>query len=141
MNDGIGGDLFAIVYEAKTGKLYGLNSSGWAPAGLTPEFLASKGITAMPQKGIHSVTVPGAVDGWEKLLTKFGKLNLADVLAPAIGYDNAANYYPVVRKGCSGTTECVFSLTFTRVGVLRWPTWEWMPSLAALPSVKAFRGS
>ncbi len=84
MNDGVGGDLFAIVYEAKTGKLYGLNSSGWSPAGLTPEFLKSKGITEMPQNGIQSVTVPGAVDGWEKLLTKFGKMKFADVLAPAI---------------------------------------------------------
>ena len=86
MNDGVGGDLFAIVYEARTGKLYGLNSSGWAPAGLTPEFLRSKGITEMPQKGIHSVTVPGTVDGWDKLLTKFGRMKFADVLAPAIAY-------------------------------------------------------
>jgi gamma-glutamyltranspeptidase / glutathione hydrolase len=84
MNDGVGGDLFAIVYEAKTGKLYGLNSSGWSPAGLTPEFLRSKGITEMPQNGIHSVTVPGAVDGWDKLLTRFGRMKFADVLAPAI---------------------------------------------------------
>jgi gamma-glutamyltranspeptidase/glutathione hydrolase len=86
MNDGVGGDLFAIVYEAKTGKLYGLNSSGWAPAGLTPEFLKSRGITEMPQNGINSVTVPGAVDGWDKLLTRFGKMKFADVLAPAIAY-------------------------------------------------------
>ncbi len=86
MNDGVGGDLFAIVYEAKTGKLYGLNSSGWAPAGLTPEFLRSKGISEMPQKGIHSVTVPGTVDGWDKLLTKFGRMKFADVLAPAIAH-------------------------------------------------------
>ena len=56
MANGIGGDLFAIVYEAKSGKLYGLNASGWAPAGLTPEFLTSRGITKMPQAGIHSVT-------------------------------------------------------------------------------------
>ncbi|MGH7653984.1 MAG: gamma-glutamyltransferase family protein, partial [Gemmatimonadaceae bacterium] len=86
MNDGVGGDLFAIVYDAKTGKLYGLNASGWAPAGLTPEFLKSKGITEMPQHGINSVTVPGAVDGWAKLLTRFGKMKFADVLAPAIAY-------------------------------------------------------
>ena len=53
MNDGVGGDLFAIVYEAKTGKLYGLNASGWAPAGLTADYLLGKGIKAMPQNGIH----------------------------------------------------------------------------------------
>ena len=93
MNNGIGGDLFAIVYEAKTGKLYGLNSSGWSPAGLTPEFLHSKAITEMPQNGIHSVTVPGAVDGWDKLLTKFGKMKFADVLAPAI--ENAEQGFAV----------------------------------------------
>src|SRR2546430_4669322 len=72
MMNGIGGDLFAIVYEAKTGKLYGLNASGWSPAGLTPEFLKSNGITYMPTNGIHSVTVPGAVDGWDKLNRRFG---------------------------------------------------------------------
>src|SRR6266567_9064811 len=56
MANGIGGDLFVIVYEARSGKLYGLNASGWAPAGLSPEFLRRKGISAMPQTGIHSVT-------------------------------------------------------------------------------------
>ncbi len=84
MNDGIGGDLFAIVYEARTGRLYGLNASGWAPRGLTADYLLSKGFTGMPQRGIHSVTVPGAVDGWDKLLTRFGRKTLADVLAPSI---------------------------------------------------------
>ena len=68
MMNGMGGDLFAIVYDAKTGKLYGLNASGWSPEGLTPEYLKGKGLTAMPQSGIDSVTVPGAVDGWAKLL-------------------------------------------------------------------------
>jgi gamma-glutamyltranspeptidase/glutathione hydrolase len=86
MNDGIGGDLFAIVYEAKSGKLYGLNASGWAPAALTAEYLRAKGMTTMPQRGIHSVTVPGAVDGWAKLLRRFGTKTFADVLAPAIRY-------------------------------------------------------
>jgi gamma-glutamyltranspeptidase/glutathione hydrolase len=84
MSNGIGGDLFAIVYEAKTGKLYGINASGWAPAGLTIDVLTRKGLHDMPQRGIDSVTVPGAVDGWDKLLTKFGKKKLSDVLAPAI---------------------------------------------------------
>src|SRR5206468_9555763 len=86
MSNGIGGDLFAIVYEAKSGKLYGLNASGWAPAGLTPEFLKSKGVSQMPGSGIHAVTVPGAVDGWDKLVKRFGRKRLADLLAPTIRY-------------------------------------------------------
>lgn len=93
MNDGVGGDLFAIVYEAKTGKLYGLNSSGWAPKALNADYLLAKGLTAMPQEGIHSVTVPGAVDGWDKLLKRFGRKTFAEVLAPAIA--NAEEGFPV----------------------------------------------
>ena len=91
--DGIGGDLFAIVYEAKTGKLYGLNSGGWAPTGLTPAFLKSKGIDRMPGRGIYTVTVPGAVAGWDALRAKFGKLPMSDLMAPAIFY--ADNGFPV----------------------------------------------
>src|SRR5277367_5493872 len=93
MMNGIGGDLFAIVYDAKTGKLYGLNASGWAPAALSIEFLKSKGITEMPQNGIQSVTVPGAVDGWSKLLARFCTKKFRDVLAPAIYY--AREGFPV----------------------------------------------
>jgi gamma-glutamyltranspeptidase/glutathione hydrolase len=89
--NGVGGDLFAIYYEAKTGRLYGLNSGGWAPSGLTPAFLKSKGITRLT--GIHTVTVPGAVAGWDALRTKFGRLPMADVLAPAIFY--AEEGFPV----------------------------------------------
>jgi len=84
--NGIGGDLFAIYYDARTGKLYGLNAGGWAPAGLTPEFLKAKGITRMPGSGIHTATVPGAVAGWDAMRTRFGKLPMADLLAPAIYY-------------------------------------------------------
>ena len=84
MANGIGGDLFAIVFEAKSGKLYGLNASGWSPAGLSIELLKSSGLTTMPQSGIHSVTVPGCVDGWQKLLDRFGRKRMKDVLAPTI---------------------------------------------------------
>src|SRR5499427_7661553 len=70
--NGIGGDLFVLYYDAKTGKIYGLNSGGWAPTGLTPELLRSKGQTRMPGSGIYSVTVPGAVAGWEALRGRFG---------------------------------------------------------------------
>src|SRR5438105_927361 len=59
MANGIGGDLFAIVYEARSGKLYGLNASGWSPAALSPALLRDQGFSAMPQSGIHSITVPG----------------------------------------------------------------------------------
>lgn len=93
MMNGIGGDMFAIVYEAKTGRLYGLNASGWAPAGLTPEFLREKGITRMPESGVHSVTVPGVVDGWDKLLKRFGRKKLSELLAPSIQY--AEEGFPV----------------------------------------------
>jgi gamma-glutamyltranspeptidase / glutathione hydrolase len=86
MMNGMGGDLFAIYWDAKTGKLYGLNASGWAPRGLTIEHLRAKGIVAMPQQGIESVTVPGAVDGWTKLHDRFGKLPWASLFQPAIYY-------------------------------------------------------
>jgi gamma-glutamyltranspeptidase / glutathione hydrolase len=95
MMDGIGGDLFAIVHDAKSGKLYGLNASGWAPAKLTIEFLKSKGIDKMPGSGINSVTVPGAVDGWSKLLTRFGTKKFSEVLAPAIYY--ARDGFPIAE--------------------------------------------
>jgi gamma-glutamyltranspeptidase/glutathione hydrolase len=95
MANGIGGDLFAIVYEAKTGKLHGLNASGWAPAGLTPEFLRSEGASSMPQHGIHSVTVPGVVDGWTKLNQRFGHKKLSALLAPTIRY--AEEGFPVTE--------------------------------------------
>src|SRR6202140_4670962 len=95
MSDGIGGDLFAIVYEAKTGKLYGLNASGWAPTGLTIEALERQHIEKMPQQGIYSVTVPGAVAGWDMLRMKFGTMPLDRILAPAIYY--AENGYPVTE--------------------------------------------
>lgn len=84
MANGIGGDLFALVYEARSGTLYGLNASGWSPAGLSLEFLRNQGFKDMPSKGIHSVTVPGCVDGWQKLLERFGRRSLRQALAPAI---------------------------------------------------------
>ena len=77
MMNGMGGDLFALYWDAKTGKLYGLNASGWAPKALTLDHLKAKGDTAMPQCGIDSVTVPGMVDGWTKLHDRFGQPALA----------------------------------------------------------------
>lgn len=90
---GVGGDLFVLYYEAKSGKLHGLNASGWAPAALSIEHLRGLGFTNMPQTNIHAVTVPGCVDGWDKLSKRFGKKSLSDVLAPAIRY--AEEGFPV----------------------------------------------
>src|SRR2546425_6796206 len=84
MMNGIGGDLFAIVYDAKANKLYGINASGWAPKGLTIEYLQKQGIRSMPQQGVNAITVPGAVDGWQKLADKFGRKKLTEDLAAAI---------------------------------------------------------
>ena len=84
MMNGVGGDLFAIVYEASSGALHAINGSGCAPAALTIDRLRAGGITSMPQTGIHSVTVPGTVAAWSMLSGRFGRLPLRDVLAPAI---------------------------------------------------------
>ncbi len=92
---GIGGDLFVIYWEAKTGKLTGINASGWAPAGLTAEWLRAQGNRTMPLLGIHTVTVPGCVDGWSKLHGRFGRLPWKDLFAPAIYY--AKNGFPVTE--------------------------------------------
>src|SRR5246500_632767 len=95
MMNGMGGDLFAIVYDAKANKLYGLNASGWAPKNLTPELLKKKGLREMPQSGVDTITVPGTVDGWQKLVDKFGRKKLADDLAPAI--QTARSGFPVTE--------------------------------------------
>jgi len=92
---GMGGDLFAIYWDAKTGKLTAINASGWAPKGLTIAALKAKGAKEMPQEGIDSVTVPGAVDGWAKLHRKFGKLPWRDLFQPAIYF--AQHGYPVTE--------------------------------------------
>jgi gamma-glutamyltranspeptidase/glutathione hydrolase len=84
MQCGMGGDLFAIVYEAKSGKLYGLNASGWSAAALNAKFLRDQGITKMPTNGVHIITVPGCVSGWEHLQKKFARKKLPELLAPAI---------------------------------------------------------
>ena len=92
---GIGGDLFAIYWEAKTGKLTAINASGWAPKALTIEVLKAMGQTTMPQEGIQSVTVPGCVDGWSKLHQRFGRLPWSDVFQPAIYH--ASHGFPVTE--------------------------------------------
>jgi gamma-glutamyltranspeptidase/glutathione hydrolase len=86
MSCGIGGDLFAIVWDAKTRKLYGLNASGRAPYAATREVFAARGLAEIPTHGPMSWSVPGCVDGWEQLRGRFGTRPLSELLAPAIAY-------------------------------------------------------
>ncbi|XOV80614.1 MAG: gamma-glutamyltransferase [Aestuariibacter sp.] len=90
---GIGGDLFAIVWDAKTKKLYGLNASGRSPKSLTMAHFDELGLSRIPSFGPLPVSVPGAVDGWYQLLEKFGSMPMADLLGPSIQY--ARNGFPV----------------------------------------------
>jgi len=94
-SNGIGGDLFAMYWDAKTGKLTGINASGWAPKDLTIAFLKAQGAKTMPQFGIQSVTVPGVVDGWAKLHQKFGRLQWSELFQPAIYF--ADHGFPVTE--------------------------------------------
>ena len=91
--NGLGSDAFALYWDAKTQKLYGLNGSGFAPAALTPEAMKAKGYTAMPARGWASVGVPGAPSAWAELHKRFGKLDFAECLQPAIKY--AEEGYPI----------------------------------------------
>lgn len=90
---GIGGDLFAIVWDAETQQLYGLNASGRSPKSLSLAWFKENGYDKIPSHGPLPVSVPGAVDGWFELHSKFGKLSMEEILAPAINY--AENGFPV----------------------------------------------
>ncbi len=93
MSCGLGGDLFAIVWDARTKRLTGLNASGRAPAAATIELFRSKGLATIPVHGPMSWSVPGCVDGWDQLRRRFGTKSLAELLAPAIAY--AEQGFPV----------------------------------------------
>ena len=93
MMTGLGGDLFVMYWDAKTGKLTGLNASGPSPRGLSPAFLAQHDLHKMPQEGIQTVTVPGAVEGWYRMHQRFGKLPWKDLFRDAIAY--AEQGFPV----------------------------------------------
>ncbi len=94
-SNGIGGDLFAIVWYEKDKKLYGLNASGRSPKNLTIEYFKSKNLKSIPSYGPLPVSVPGCVDGWFSLNKKFGKMQMKDILIPTIQY--AENGFPVTE--------------------------------------------
>jgi gamma-glutamyltranspeptidase/glutathione hydrolase len=91
--NGMGGDLFAIVWDAKSQKLHGLNASGRSPMSLTLEEFRNRELEYVPPYGVLPISVPGCVDGWFELHGRFGKLDMKEVLAPAIGY--ARDGFPV----------------------------------------------
>ena len=103
MMNGIGGDLFAIVWDPKEKKMYALNASGWSAKAETIEAMKAKGLTRMGESSIYSVTVPGAVAGWEALHARFGQLPLAADLAPAIAL--AENGFPVTETDSANWVE------------------------------------
>ena len=109
MMNGIGGDLFAIYWDAKSGKLYGLNSSGWAPKALTLEHMKSKGVDEMPLRSIDAVTVPGAVAGWNALHGKFGKLPWKDLFRSAIFYADQGYAVPELVHEFWGGAPQIFA--------------------------------
>ncbi len=81
---GIGGDMFALLWSAKESRLIGLNASGRSGAGMTREVLLDRGLKEVPSEGAETITVPGALSGWAKLLEHYGTITLAQALAPAI---------------------------------------------------------
>jgi gamma-glutamyltranspeptidase/glutathione hydrolase len=93
--NGLGGDLLALVHDAKTKHVYGLDSTGRSPQAATPEALARRGCVEMPAAGPLAVDVPGVVEGWHQLLTRFGTISLGRALEPAIGY--ARDGFPVAE--------------------------------------------
>lgn len=99
MSCGIGGDLFAIVWDAKTQRIYGLNGSGRAPAAATLEYFQKAGLREIPTKGPLSWSVPGCVDGWETLRTKFGTRSFEQLLGPTIQYAEKGTPVPEVIAG------------------------------------------
>ena len=92
---GIGGDLFAIIWDAKTQKLYGLNASGRSPKSLTAEYFQKQGKSYIPYTGPLSVSVPGCVDGWYTMHERFGKMKMEEILAASIEYGR--NGFPVTE--------------------------------------------
>ena len=93
--NGVGGDLFALVHDGRTGRVHALDASGRAPVAATPAEFARRGLGEMPADGPLTVDVPGVVSGWQALLTRFGTLTMAQALAPAIRH--ARDGFPVAE--------------------------------------------
>ena len=108
MSCGIGGDLFALVWDAKTGRLHGLNASGRAPRALTADKVKAEDDGTIPVYSPYAWTVPGAVDGWFELHEKFGRLPMAEVLAPAARAAREGEPVPQAIAGAWDRAERLF---------------------------------
>ena len=103
---GMGGDAFSIVWLAESGELIGIDASGRSGSGMSVEALRERGYDRVPGSGAEAVTVPGAVSGWNALVTRYGKLDLAQVLAPAIRIAREGfPVTPVIARQWAGATE------------------------------------
>jgi len=109
MSCGIGGDLFVIVWDAKSQRLYGLNASGRSPYAMSAELLRQRGLSAIPGSGPLAWSVPGCVDGWDQLLKRFGPGGkLADLLAPAIHYaESGFAVTQIIGAGWQGAATAI----------------------------------
>lgn len=108
--NGIGGDMFAIVWSAKDQKLYGLNASGKSPESLSLEYFKSNGMNSIPASSPLAVTVPGVVDGWFELHDKFGSIDMDELLRPAISY---------AREGVAITAETAELMDYLERDLIR----------------------
>jgi len=103
MMTGVGGDLFALIWSAKEKKLVALNASGRAGSLMTREELLRRGRTTSIPRGVETITVPGAVAGWQELLSKYGSISLAQALEPAIRYAQDGFVVNEKQMRCLGT--------------------------------------
>lgn len=145
---GIGGDLFAIVYSAKDKKLYALNAGGWAPRGWTPEFFATtlKG-TRVPNSGVNAATVPGAVAGYDALLSRFGSMTFKQTFERAAtiaeeGWGLAERRHNDLRSAVNGLKNDPDSKQVFLDGDQAWPLYSVIrnPKLAAALRIIQARG-
>jgi hypothetical protein len=132
-SNGIGGDLFAIVWNAKEKKLYGLNASGAAPKAHTIEEFQKRGLKEIPTKGPLSWSIPGCVDGWAALHGKFGSVAMSDLLAPTIRYAEDGHVVPEVIAGYWRSAQRADGSWFGRWGVnYVYGTWQAIEGLRAV---------
>ena len=130
--NGIGGDLFVIIWDAKTEKLYGLNASGPAPENISIDYFKQNNLTKIPSYGPLPVTVPGVVDGWVKLHNRFGSMEFKELFVPTISY---------AREGFPITETIAYYLELSSKKFKDYPNFKnvWMPNNKILKKGDLFK--